>query len=175
MTKQSFWATKNLTSQSAKGNLWLTSKILCRKSYALIVTHLCCLFILDSLQDLLALKTLIKHNILERCWCLPTHQKFTTLRQRRVGNYVIWSVVQICLKSDLAKFLKNFQDKAFCKKAWQWRDSNWGLPGDRPGSLPLYQHDVLWNWDSKSDYKLQYEIWQPWKFIRNCCRNIWTN
>ena len=63
--------------------------------------------------------------------------------QRRVWNDVIWSVVQICLKSDLAKFLKNFQGKAFCKKAWQWRDSNWGLPGDSPESLPLYQHNVL--------------------------------
>ena len=66
------------------------------------------------------------------CWNPPGH-----------GNDWLLLVIHTVILRILSHFLKNFQGKSFCKKPWWWRDSNWGLPGDSPVSLPLYQHNML--------------------------------
>ena len=80
-------------------------------------------------------------------WDLRNWATIFSYLQRRDCQYGYSSVIQISFKSILAKFLNFFRVKAFCKKACCEWDSIWGLLGGSPVSLPLYQHNMLENWD----------------------------
>ena len=116
------------------------------------------------------LKVVIKVLELSECpkyfLCLLTREGLRIITSLFSGHTIILR--------GLSHFLKNVQGKSFCKKAWQWRDSNWGLLGDSPLSLPLDQHNVLQKVILKSEYELQ-----EWKILkigehRKWSWNIWT-